>query len=109
MCWGIDRLSRRGAEDMLGFVRRLTDTGCELWSLKDQWAESTRDPMIRGRRKRVTRDEQAVDGPEVPPAPSADSTGQAAPAALGGRPEQRRRHGHGGIVSRLRAAAAVPC
>ena len=47
LTWGIDRLSRRGAEDMLSFVRRLTDTGCRLWSLKDPWAESTADPMTR--------------------------------------------------------------
>lgn len=47
LCWGVDRLSRRGAEDMLSFVRRLTDTGCELWSLQDPWVESTRDPMTR--------------------------------------------------------------
>ena len=47
LCWGLDRLSRRGAEDMLSYVRRLTDTGCRLWSLKDPWAESTADPMTR--------------------------------------------------------------
>jgi putative DNA-invertase from lambdoid prophage Rac len=47
LTWGVDRLSRRGAEDMLGYVRRLTDTGCKLWSLKDSWVESTSDPMIR--------------------------------------------------------------
>jgi putative DNA-invertase from lambdoid prophage Rac len=47
LTWGVDRLSRRGAEDMLSCVRRLTDTGCRLWSLKDPWVESTSDPMIR--------------------------------------------------------------
>jgi DNA invertase Pin-like site-specific DNA recombinase len=47
LCWGVDRLSRRGAEDMLSYVRRLTDTGCKLWSLKDSWVEGTSDPMIR--------------------------------------------------------------
>ncbi len=47
LVWGVDRFSRRGAEDMLSFVRRLTDTGCELWSLKDPWTESTTDPMTR--------------------------------------------------------------
>jgi DNA invertase Pin-like site-specific DNA recombinase len=47
LCWGLDRLSRRGAEDMLGFVRRLTDTGCRLWASKDPWVESMTDPMIR--------------------------------------------------------------
>jgi putative DNA-invertase from lambdoid prophage Rac len=29
----------------LRFVRRLTDTGCALWSLKDPRAESTTGPM----------------------------------------------------------------
>jgi putative DNA-invertase from lambdoid prophage Rac len=47
LTWGVDRLSRRGAEDMLRYVRRLTDTGCRLWSLKDPWVESTADPMTR--------------------------------------------------------------
>lgn len=47
LTWGVDRLSRRGAEDMLAFVRRLTDTDCKLWSLKDPWVESTSDPMTR--------------------------------------------------------------
>lgn len=47
LVWGIDRLSRRGAEDMLSFVRRLTETGSALWSLKDPWCESTADPMTR--------------------------------------------------------------
>jgi putative DNA-invertase from lambdoid prophage Rac len=47
LTWGIDRLSRRGAEDMLSFVRRLTETGCALWSMKDPWVESTSDPFAR--------------------------------------------------------------
>jgi len=47
LVWGVDRLSRRGAEDMLAYVRRLTETGCALWSLKDPWCESTSDPMTR--------------------------------------------------------------
>jgi DNA invertase Pin-like site-specific DNA recombinase len=47
LVWGLDRISRRGSEDMLSFARRLTDTGCRLWSLKDSWVESTADPMIR--------------------------------------------------------------
>lgn len=47
LCWGLDRLSRRGAEDMLAFVRRLTETGCALWSSKDPWCESLVDPMLR--------------------------------------------------------------
>lgn len=47
LTWGLDRLSRRGAEDMLAFARKLTETGCALWSSKDQWVESLTDPMLR--------------------------------------------------------------
>lgn len=47
LTWGIDRLSRRGAEDMLAFVRRLTETGCQLWSHRDPWVESMSDPFAR--------------------------------------------------------------
>lgn len=47
LVWGLDRLSRRGAEDMLAFVRRLSETGCKLVSIKDPWVESLTDPMIR--------------------------------------------------------------
>jgi DNA invertase Pin-like site-specific DNA recombinase len=47
LCWGLDRLSRRGAEDTLAFMRRLTDTGAGLWSLHDPWVESLADPMLR--------------------------------------------------------------
>jgi DNA invertase Pin-like site-specific DNA recombinase len=47
LVWGIDRLSRRGAEDMLAFVRKLSDTGCKLISVKDPWVESLSDPMVR--------------------------------------------------------------
>ena len=47
LVWGLDRLSRRGSEDMLAFTRRLTETGCSLWSMKDPWVESLKDPMVR--------------------------------------------------------------
>lgn len=47
LVWGLDRLSRRGAEDMMGYVRRLTSTGCRLISIKDPWVESLSDPMVR--------------------------------------------------------------
>jgi DNA invertase Pin-like site-specific DNA recombinase len=47
LIWGLDRLSRRGAEDMLGYTRRLAETGCRIWSLKDPWCESLADPMTR--------------------------------------------------------------
>lgn len=47
LTWAVDRLSRRGAEDMLAFVRRLTGTGCALWSRQDPWVESMTDPFAR--------------------------------------------------------------
>jgi DNA invertase Pin-like site-specific DNA recombinase len=48
LVWGIDRLSRRGAEDMLATVRKLTEeAGVQLWSLKDPWVQSTSDPFAR--------------------------------------------------------------
>jgi DNA invertase Pin-like site-specific DNA recombinase len=50
LVWAIDRVSRRGAEDMLRFVRHLTDPdhiGCRLWSHEDPWVESLADPMLR--------------------------------------------------------------
>lgn len=47
LCWGLDRMSRRGAEDMLAFVRRLTKTGCALWSKKDPWVEDMNDAFAR--------------------------------------------------------------
>ncbi len=47
LAWSVDRLSRRGAEDMLAFVRRLSETGCGLWSRRDPWVESMSDPFAR--------------------------------------------------------------
>jgi DNA invertase Pin-like site-specific DNA recombinase len=47
LVWGLDRLSRRGAEDMLAFTRKLSATGCGLFSLKDPWAEDLSNPMVR--------------------------------------------------------------
>jgi DNA invertase Pin-like site-specific DNA recombinase len=47
LCWAIDRLSRRGAEDTLSFVRKLTETGCAIWADKDPWVQSLTDPMVR--------------------------------------------------------------
>lgn len=47
LVWSIDRISRRGTVDMMTYVRQLTDTGTELWSLKDPWVESTKDAMTR--------------------------------------------------------------
>jgi len=47
LCWAVDRLSRRGGEDTMAFVRRLTETGCALWADKDPWVQSVTDPMVR--------------------------------------------------------------
>jgi putative DNA-invertase from lambdoid prophage Rac len=47
LLWSLDRLSRRGAEDMLGYVRRLSEAGVKLTSIKDPWVESLSDPMVR--------------------------------------------------------------
>lgn len=47
LLWSLDRLSRRGAEDMLSYVRRLSEAGVKLVSIKDPWVESLSDPMTR--------------------------------------------------------------
>lgn len=47
LLWSLDRLSRRGAEDMLSYVRRLSEAGVTLVSVKDPWVESLSDPMTR--------------------------------------------------------------
>jgi DNA invertase Pin-like site-specific DNA recombinase len=47
LVWGLDRLSRRGAEDMLAYTRKLADTGAKLVSIKDPWAEDLSSPMVR--------------------------------------------------------------
>jgi len=47
LVWGLDRLSRRGAEDMLAYTRKLADTGARLVSIKDPWAEDLSSPMVR--------------------------------------------------------------
>jgi DNA invertase Pin-like site-specific DNA recombinase len=41
----VDRLSRRGAEDMLSFTRRLTETECALWCRDDPWVEALVGPF----------------------------------------------------------------
>jgi DNA invertase Pin-like site-specific DNA recombinase len=46
--WAVDRLSRRGAEDLLRFVRVLTEEyGARLLSLRDPWVQNLNDPMAR--------------------------------------------------------------
>lgn len=47
LCWAIDRLSRRGIEDMLATLRRLSDYGCTVYSLREPWAEDLKDPHMR--------------------------------------------------------------
>ena len=47
LAWSIDRLSRRGIEDTLAALRRLSKAGCTVWSLKEPWAEDLRDPRMR--------------------------------------------------------------
>src|SRR6185312_8843079 len=41
----IDRVTRRGAEDMLAFTRLLTETGCALWCREDPWVEALNGPF----------------------------------------------------------------
>ena len=47
LTWAIDRLSRRGIEDTLAALRRLSDAGCAVWSHQETWAEDLRDPRMR--------------------------------------------------------------
>jgi putative DNA-invertase from lambdoid prophage Rac len=47
LVWAIDRLSRRGIEDTLAALRRLSDAGCVVWSHQEPWAEDLRDPRMR--------------------------------------------------------------
>lgn len=46
--WAVDRLSRRGPEDMLRLVRQLSDElGIKLFSYRDPWVQSLDDPFAR--------------------------------------------------------------
>lgn len=47
LTWAIDRLSRRGIEDTLAALRRLSEAGCAVWSHQEAWAEDLRDPRMR--------------------------------------------------------------
>lgn len=47
LTWAIDRLSRRGIEDTLGALRRLSEAGCAVWSHQEAWAEDLKDPRMR--------------------------------------------------------------
>ena len=47
LVWSIDRLSRRGIEDTLAALRRLSEAGCAVWSHQEPWAEDLKDPRMR--------------------------------------------------------------
>jgi putative DNA-invertase from lambdoid prophage Rac len=47
LTWAIDRLSRRGIEDTLSALRRLSEAGCTVWSHQEPWSEDLRDPRMR--------------------------------------------------------------
>jgi putative DNA-invertase from lambdoid prophage Rac len=46
LTWAIDRLSRKGIEDTLRAMRKLYETGCDIWSHEEGWLE-TADPHMR--------------------------------------------------------------
>jgi putative DNA-invertase from lambdoid prophage Rac len=46
LCWAIDRLSRRGTEDMARYLRLLAEAGADVRSKHDPWLH-TSDPMAR--------------------------------------------------------------
>ena len=46
LCWDIDRLSRRGSEDMQRYLRRLAERGADVRSQQQPWL-NTVDPMAR--------------------------------------------------------------
>jgi DNA invertase Pin-like site-specific DNA recombinase len=46
LCWAIDRLSRKGSEDMQRYLRLLAEAGADVRSLHDPWLH-TSDPMAR--------------------------------------------------------------
>jgi DNA invertase Pin-like site-specific DNA recombinase len=46
LVWGIDRLSRKGSEDMQRYLRLLAESGADVRSKHDPWLNTT-DPMAR--------------------------------------------------------------
>jgi DNA invertase Pin-like site-specific DNA recombinase len=46
LAWAIDRLSRRGAEDMMRYLRLLAEAGADVRSKHDPWLH-TADPLAR--------------------------------------------------------------
>jgi putative DNA-invertase from lambdoid prophage Rac len=47
LIWALDRLSRKGIEDTLATLRRLTEHDCTVWSLQQPWVQSMTDPGMR--------------------------------------------------------------
>lgn len=45
LVWALDRLSREGVEATLSLLRRFSDYGVSVWSLKESWTE-TADPRM---------------------------------------------------------------
>lgn len=46
LIWAIDRLSRKGIEDTLATMRRIYETGADIWSHEEPWLVTT-DPLMR--------------------------------------------------------------
>jgi DNA invertase Pin-like site-specific DNA recombinase len=46
LCWAIDRLSRKGSEDMQRYLRLLAEAGADVRSKHDPWLH-TADPLAR--------------------------------------------------------------
>lgn len=46
LIWAIDRLSRKGIEDTLATMRRIYDTGADIWSHQEPWLVTT-EPRMR--------------------------------------------------------------
>lgn len=47
LIWALDRLTRRGMEDMLATVRRFLEQDCLIWSLRESFMEELRDPRAK--------------------------------------------------------------
>lgn len=46
LTWAIDRLGRRGIEDTLATMRKVYETGADIWSHQESWLE-TSEPAMR--------------------------------------------------------------
>jgi DNA invertase Pin-like site-specific DNA recombinase len=47
LTWAIDRLSRKGIEDTLATMRRLSEAGATVWSRQESWTEDLKNPHMR--------------------------------------------------------------